>query len=68
MQTVYALLAALPLPSAPTSAALADHHEKRAAGNTSHSAPAVAPENIKDGHTLTGTITQIDYSKGTVRL
>lgn len=67
MQTLYALFAALLLVSALTSAALADHHEKGAAEDSSHSA-AVAPENIKDGHTLTGTITKIDYSKGTVSL
>jgi hypothetical protein len=68
MQTAYALLAALLLASAMVSVALAEQHEKGTAEDASHSAAAVAPENIKDGHTLTGTITQIDYRKGTVSL
>jgi hypothetical protein len=67
MQTVSALFAALLLASGLPSVALADHHEKEAQ-DASPSAAAVAPENIKDGHTLAGTITQIDYQKGTVRL
>jgi hypothetical protein len=68
MRKVCSLLTAGLLAGGVTTATLAGQHDKGAAGGAHKAPAAMAPENMQGGHTMSGTISKIDHSKGTLSL
>ena len=67
MKRLYPLLTAALLAAGLPTITLAEENSA-ASGSTSRPTGNTSPENMKSQHTMTGTISQIDHSRGTVGL